>query len=64
MPQTQVVGDFMEVLGNFYEIVDEDSPMKTRPVPNGVSHDDGYNTEHSTDTSTELGNICFLSFLK
>lgn len=27
MPQTQVVGDFMEKLGAFYEIVDEDSPI-------------------------------------
>ncbi|XP_053408964.1 acyl-CoA-binding domain-containing protein 5-like isoform X2 [Mercenaria mercenaria] len=57
MPQTQVVGDFMEVLGSFYEIVDEDSPMKTRSVLNGVALDDGYNTEPSTDTSTEHGDI-------
>ncbi|XP_060578829.1 acyl-CoA-binding domain-containing protein 5-like [Ruditapes philippinarum] len=57
MPQTQVVGDFMEVLGSFYEVVDEDSPMKTRAAPNGMSLDDGYNTEHSTDTSTEQGDL-------
>lgn len=68
MPQTQDVGDFMSVLGSFYEIVEEESPMKTASVPNGVPLDDGYNTEPSTDTSTEHGNchiyLFFLNILK
>lgn len=35
MPQTSVVGEFMQTLGSFYEIVDEESPievaMKSNP---------------------------------
>ncbi|KAL4228486.1 Acyl-CoA binding domain containing 5 [Mactra antiquata] len=55
MPQTQVVGDFMTVLGNFYEIVDEDSlskEIRSKSAPT----EDGYIIEpsSSTDTSGEL----------
>ncbi|XP_052258659.1 acyl-CoA-binding domain-containing protein 5-like isoform X2 [Dreissena polymorpha] len=51
MPQTQVVGDFMDKLGAFYEIVDEDSPIerarransKLVPLPKLMPQDHNYN---------------------
>ena len=61
MPQTKDVGNFMETLGSFYEIVDEDSPLdddQMSRIPNhtGGGGSAGVTPDHShSDTSSEHG---------
>ena len=61
MPQTNDVGKFMETLGSFYEIVDEDSPIEDNQmalVPNhtGGGGSTGVTPDHShSETSSEHG---------
>ena len=58
MPQTNDVGKFMETLGSFYEIVDEDSPIQKVAVPNNTAGrgSTGNTPELShSDTSSEQG---------
>ena len=60
MPQTNDVGKFMETLGSFYEIVDEDSPIDNAAVRNHNSKggSTGNTPEQShSDTSSEHGKI-------
>ena len=47
MPQTATVGDFMQTLGTFYEIVDEESPIEEamRTNPDSVPDDLKVNAE-------------------
>ena len=66
MPQTKDVGNFMETLGSFYEIVDEDSPLdddQMSRIPNhtGGGGSAGVTPDHShSDTSSEHGRILTL----
>ncbi|XP_052803068.1 acyl-CoA-binding domain-containing protein 5-like isoform X2 [Mya arenaria] len=48
MPQTQVVGDFMDKLGAFYEVVDEESPIeqaRTARSAKSLPPDHNYNLQ-------------------
>ena len=63
MPQTNDVGKFMETLGSFYEIVDEDSPIQAVAVPNhraGRGSTGNTPDQSHSDTSSEQG-ICYMS---
>ena len=71
MPQTNDVGKFMETLGSFYEIVDEDSPIESQTalVPNhtGGGGSAGVTPDHShSDTSSEHGIyiVVYISYRK
>jgi len=45
MPQTPVVGRFMDTLGAFYEIVDEDSPIEQARRAKLLPPDHNYNLQ-------------------
>ena len=57
MPQTQVVGDFVDTLGTFYEMVDEEPPMELN------LHKNKRNGENNNPEQDLEDGIFFLSFL-